>query len=279
MNRLQPPDSRLLKILWGAIAAGFGTKVGLLIFQKRDTLSDKVGNSFVELILPYCYGAFGSDFPFVWLGASVAGASFALAVCSRGTIAATIAKRSLTVLLLLSLFTIWVEPFVSVSAAVGSALMAIAKVPMKFADIGVSIFWVVILWRAMKEIDEKVGGRGANASNERQGIVTPESDHPVRGNRTGTPRQSDGGVIVVRRPTSINQASYGVTVLLDGQRVGKIRNGGSITLPVPAGKHRLTVKYFWFTRTLEVQVRPEEEVLIEQTFGVLIATPKLRRSR
>lgn len=277
LRRFRSPDSRLLRILFGFLMAGLGTKLGLVLFQKRDTLSDGVGNFFVELVVPYCYGAFGSDFLLVWLGAAVASVAFGFAVCSAGTGAASIAKRSLLVLLVLSLFTIWIEPFVSFSAAIGGTLMTLAKIPMKFVDIGVSVMWPLVYWRAVIEIDNKVAARDDRAPSKlresSESIRGGDRLQPIAATVAGLPKQ---GAIVLKRPWSTNQCLYGVTVLVDRVRVGKLRNGKTITLQVPAGKHEVTVKYFVFTTTIEVMVNPGENTTIEQTFGTWVASPKLK---
>lgn len=156
LRRFRLPDSKLLKNLHYFFMASLGVKIGLLLFQKNETLSDQVGNFFVEMVIPYCYGAFGSEFALVWLTATAAGVAYAVAILQRGAGAARTAKNALIVLFLLSLFTLWVEPFVSLSAAAGDALMALAKVPMKFVDVGVSLAWLVVLRCATGEIDRKV---------------------------------------------------------------------------------------------------------------------------
>jgi hypothetical protein len=275
MPRFRPPDSRLLRIVFGFLAAGLGTRLGLLLFRKHDTVSDAVGNFFVDFVVPYCYGAFGSEFTLVWLSTIVASIAFGFAVYSSGSRAATVAKRSLLIVILLSLFTLWVEPFVSISAAAGGVLMTLAKVPMKFVDIGVSILWLVVLRKAYREIDNKVARRDMPASSE-----TPENAVPQEtGDRPqpASSRPPEQGTIVLQRPWSRNQWLYGVIVLLNQKNVGKLRNGKTLNLPVPAGKHTLTIKYFYFTTSLDLLVNPGDQLVVEQSFGTWVARPILRQ--
>ncbi len=151
------PDSNLLKTLAAFFATGILLKLFLLAFQKHDTLSNRAGNFLVDIILPYGYGAFVSDFSFVRLLTTICGASYAMAICYRGQRFAQTAKNALIVITLLSLGTVWLEPFVSMSAATAGILITLAKVPMKIVDIGVSVFWLIMLWRAFREISRKVG--------------------------------------------------------------------------------------------------------------------------
>lgn len=266
VKRFQTPDSRLLKILLFFLMGGLCAKLGLL-FQKRDTLSDHVGNFFLELIFPCIYGAFGSEFSLVWLGAATASVAFGFAVCGTGNRAAFIAKGTLLVLLILSLFTIWVEPFISVSAAVGSVLMTLAKIPMTFVSIGVSVMWLLVFRQASIEIDNKL------ATCDKP---TPQNRESSESTRSTTTSLMEQGKIILVRPWSMNQSLYGVTVLVDQMRIGKLRNGETLTHPVSAGKHAVTVKFFVFTTTIEVFVNPREDSRIEQTFGTWIASPKLK---
>ncbi|VTS04794.1 hypothetical protein [Tuwongella immobilis] len=271
-------DSRLLKTLCIFFAAGFGTKLGVQLFRREESLSDTVGNFFSDFVMPYCYGAFGSDFALIWLAATLFAILFALALRNRGQHAAETAKRSLWIIYLLSLFTLWLEPFISVSAAVGGALMALAKIPMKFVDLGLSVFWFIILMRANAEIDQKIAGTSSTATSR-----TSESDRTERpasttaGSRSSSREPIEDAMIVLNRPWSMNQALYAVNVFVDQISVGKLKNGKSLHIPVTPGSHQITLKYFLFTVTIDVEIRSNETITFKQTFGTWIASPRLER--
>lgn len=68
------------------------------------------------------------------------------------------------------------------------------------------------------------------------------------------------GSISVRRTSPEDAQLRQIVVKLDGERVGELMYGDSITIPVTPGHHRLRIDNTWNWKTVEVDVAPGEQV-------------------
>jgi hypothetical protein len=137
------PENKLLRLLIGIFAGGVVFKL-IIEFSRRDQgVGDAVGNVIVNLLAPYFIGSFSSSIPLVWIGSTACGVAYAISVSKSGVVAARVAKFCLFTLLTLSLFTIWINPYPTLSGAAVSTAMQFAKVPLKVLDMGVSVVWVM----------------------------------------------------------------------------------------------------------------------------------------
>ncbi len=185
------PESKLLQGLIGWFAGGVVFHLILTAFRRDRTISDAVGNFFTDLIVPYIWGAFGSQIPLVWIGSAICAVVFALCVATRAKAAIGWARLSLSAILCFSLFTLWLEPYTSVAGVASNVAMELAKVPMKFLDVGVSIFWVVIFVRASAALEQECRPTSGATTDERRKTRRGEDRHlsnaTVRGHRLTSP--------------------------------------------------------------------------------------------
>jgi hypothetical protein len=66
--------------------------------------------------------------------------------------------------------------------------------------------------------------------------------------------------ITVSRTSPEDVQQRQIVVKLDGERVGELMYGETVTLPVKAGHHRLTVDNTWNWKTVELDVAAGEHV-------------------
>jgi len=60
--------------------------------------------------------------------------------------------------------------------------------------------------------------------------------------------------ITIRRTSPEDVQQRQIVVKLDGQRVGELIYGDTMTIPVTAGRHRLRVDNTWNWKTIDVEV-------------------------
>lgn len=66
--------------------------------------------------------------------------------------------------------------------------------------------------------------------------------------------------ITLRRNEQEDAQERQIVVKLDGQNKGELMFGDSMTIPVSAGQHRLTVDNTWNWKTLELDVKAGEHI-------------------
>lgn len=146
------PESQILKVLIGCFIAGIFSRFLFAAIRRENTVTDHANNFIVDLMAPYMWGAFMSQWPLVGIAAIVSGIVFCVCLTNASLRSRTSAKVSLLLLLILSLFTIWLEPFTSISGQATSWLMTFAKIPAKILDVGVSVLWVMAFVWAWRDI-------------------------------------------------------------------------------------------------------------------------------
>jgi len=124
-------------------------------FRRSSTIEDAVGDHFTDAMLPYLYGGFASGLLVVWIASVTCGMIFAIGVTHPSRRGATLANLSLLTILVLSLFTIWIEPATSVSGAVADVLMHVAQVSTKAVNLGASLVWLCVYFKALAAINRQ----------------------------------------------------------------------------------------------------------------------------
>jgi hypothetical protein len=66
--------------------------------------------------------------------------------------------------------------------------------------------------------------------------------------------------ITIRRTSPEDVQLRQVIVKLDGQRVAELMYGGSVTLPVTPGRHKLRVDNTWNWKTLDLDIAPGDHL-------------------
>ena len=130
------PENKLLQWLIGCFAGCAVYPLIVAAFRREGTLYDNANNFLADLISTYLVGSFSSRFTLVWLGSLLCAAAYVICVTNLREETAKVAKLSLFAILLMSLFTLWIEPFTSVSGAVvQSVIERLARMASKIFDV------------------------------------------------------------------------------------------------------------------------------------------------
>jgi hypothetical protein len=141
------PKSSFLKglIVWMLIAVGL--KILLLLQSENQTAGQAVGRFLASLVFRFFFGAFWSGFMLVSIAAMIAGATFIFAVMSRGPQSKDVAKFAIASLFFLSLFSIWIEPWLSPLGFLANVMLILLGLFSVLIEIGVTIGWLAV-WAA-----------------------------------------------------------------------------------------------------------------------------------
>jgi hypothetical protein len=150
---MEKPRTKLLEFLVSGFIVAIMFKPMVLLFRKEGTWFDRLNNFFVDSIGPYMFGAFTSGVTPVHWGAVICGVIFAVSVLRPGPNTAVFAKRVLVGLFLLSVFTIWIEPFLTVSGVAVQAASIVAKTSSKPVDLFFTVIWLLVLLTSMRHLD------------------------------------------------------------------------------------------------------------------------------
>lgn len=77
---------------------------------------------------------------------------------------------------------------------------------------------------------------------------------------SSAPVQPAEAQITVRRNSPEDVQLRQVIVKLDGQRVAELMYGGSVTIPVTPGRHKLRVDNTWNWKTLDLDIAPGDHL-------------------
>jgi len=77
--------------------------------------------------------------------------------------------------------------------------------------------------------------------------------------RDATAKQSDAQITVTRRSAEDVQQRQ-IVVKVDGERLGELMYGDTLTVPVKPGRHELVLDNTWNRKTLEVDVAPGQHL-------------------
>jgi hypothetical protein len=77
-----------------------------------------------------------------------------------------------------------------------------------------------------------------------------------------TTKPVEAQITVARKSTEDVQQRQ-IVVKVDGERIGELMYGETMTVPVKAGRHELIVDNTWNRKKLEVDVRPGEHVTFQ----------------
>lgn len=151
------PSSWFLRWLMGNLLSAVILKVWHTCFYEAQTLEQAASSYVVGFLFTYLYGAVWSELTIVWVPACLLAAVFVGSLLWRGRAGKGLAQLALVVLALLSLFTIWLEPFVLVGVDTSVATVAtivIAELLGLFVvDVAATIAYAVILFIAWDAID------------------------------------------------------------------------------------------------------------------------------
>jgi hypothetical protein len=139
---IQAPKSTFLRWQMGWMIAAVVLKLVLLFQTDNQTAERVVAKYLAGLVFIYVFGAFWSEFPLVYVPAMIAAAVFLIAVLTRGPQSKSAAKAAFVVIMYLSLFCIWIEPWLTPSGLITFVLLAFLRLTTTVVDIGVTIAWL-----------------------------------------------------------------------------------------------------------------------------------------
>ena len=151
------PRGKVLQLLIGCCAGGMLLQL-LGSLRSDQTTGDKIGNFFFDFVAPWMFGSFASRIPAVAFGSMIAGVTFVICATPVKPGTAPLAKASLSLLLCLSLFTIWAASSVpdSLESTAGfaaeTALKSFVKAPI---DLVLSVVWAAGFAWALSEINRE----------------------------------------------------------------------------------------------------------------------------
>lgn len=150
--RFDRPKSKLLQGFLGYMG---GAVTGRLIYE---AFADKVSlmgalNDFLSgLIMVYIFGAFWSNLPLVLLSALVFAAILAVGLAFPQRVSLPWCKFSSSMLVVLSLITLWFEPFLTNAGLATEVAKILLRVSTFIIDVMVTIFWLIMLNRVHRHL-------------------------------------------------------------------------------------------------------------------------------
>jgi hypothetical protein len=96
-----------------------------------------------------------------------------------------------------------------------------------------------------------------NGDAAQQSLQQAATPHPVH---NGAAQQGAQASITIHRTSPEDTQQRQIVVKLDGERVGELMFGDSMTIPVTPGHHRLRIDNTWNWKTLDLDVAPGEQL-------------------
>jgi hypothetical protein len=144
------PNDRFLQSAISWFVTGWFWK--LIFSQKPQTatvgeaIEQTIGMFFIDLVSPLMFGAICSEFWFISLTAFGCGALFVATLTIEKLRSADAAKFALAAYFMLTMFTLWLEPWITWNGAIVKILEVLLKVSTMLVDLGVS-FVALLLWQ------------------------------------------------------------------------------------------------------------------------------------
>jgi hypothetical protein len=130
-----------------------------LIFSQQHssaTVSETIGRVFINLLSPMMFGAICSEFPLVSWTAAGCGMVF-VSTLTIGTMqSAYAAKYALASYFMLTMFTLWVEPWVTLSGLAIMFVEILLKMSSMIVDVGISFFALMMWQKAASHVDSEL---------------------------------------------------------------------------------------------------------------------------
>lgn len=143
--QLKMPRSTVLRWLIGWMIFATLLKIERVSQADHLTTEQSVAYFLGGLVFKYLFGAFWSGFPFIYVTAMIAAAVFVIAVTTRGPRSRDAANLAFGTILMLSLFCIWIEPWLSAFGLIANVLLILFGLFSVVVELCVSGGWFV-LW-------------------------------------------------------------------------------------------------------------------------------------
>jgi hypothetical protein len=145
----------ILRWLIGWMTLGTFVKLYVLINERDPSTAQVLLYLPFALVGQYLFGAFWSKFEFVYISAMVSTVIFIVAVCMRGQHAKPVAKAAATCIFSLSLFTLWIEPWITISGIVVNLILMATGFFNLIFEVIMSIIGLLLLGAAYVAIDSE----------------------------------------------------------------------------------------------------------------------------
>lgn len=130
-----------------------------LIFSQQNssaTVSEAIGRVFINLLSPMMFGAICSEFPLVSWSAAGCGMVFVGTLTIATIRSAYAAKYALASYFILSMFTIWLEPWITLSGLAVMFVEILLKMSSMIVDVGISFFALMMWQKAASHVDSEL---------------------------------------------------------------------------------------------------------------------------
>jgi len=153
--QFQMPSGKCLKFLMGWMIAATILKFVYIARADNQTPEQAVAGYLAGVVLIYVLGAFWSEFPVVYVSAMIAAAVFVVAVITRSPHSRSAAKNAFITIMILSMFSIWIEPWITLSGLITFVLILFLGLPITAINIGATIGWMVLWAATTDEINQE----------------------------------------------------------------------------------------------------------------------------
>jgi hypothetical protein len=151
------PKSNLLRALLALFAWASLCPLTMFIVRARppESLDDKAVSFVTDIVLPYVFGAFGSSYILIGLLAIVGYTLFAAGLFFNSPESLHLSKVGLLAILGLSLFTLWIEPWTSISGAATNVVAQALRFTTFLYDAFITTAWSITTVAAIRAIDQE----------------------------------------------------------------------------------------------------------------------------
>ncbi len=162
MRVFEIPEDTFLRGVLGYLAGAAFLGVAMANHQSED-IGQMAGYLMMSLIAPRYGGALVSDLPIVMVLAMACAAGFALTLCVPALRSKGVAKFCFGTLVVLSLFTLWLEDYLTYKAILTTLIEVFLKFSFFFVDLGVTVFWL-FMWACTVDRVNQLSEQPATAS-------------------------------------------------------------------------------------------------------------------
>jgi hypothetical protein len=155
--QFQMPNSKVLKCLMGWMLVAMFLKTVRIIQADNLTGEQMVAYFLAGLIFKFLLGAFWSGFPLVYVSAMIAAVVFVTAVLTRGKHSKPAAKFAFVTIMYLSLFCIWIEPWLAAFGIIANVILIIFGLFSIVVEICVSLGWLFLCALTYDELKIELG--------------------------------------------------------------------------------------------------------------------------
>lgn len=157
LAKIRWPANQVLSIFlgWGS----FGCIMGIVMNGEANNTQSFISQFLLKTIYGYFFGPIWSEFLFVWMSGMLLVAYIAVVIIFRIREHAEFAKFAFTVIFGFAMFSIWIEPWLTVTGLILNTVSIVLKTSiLSIIDVGASICWFWARRRFHHAIDAAFAG-------------------------------------------------------------------------------------------------------------------------